>query len=124
MKCTLGFFLCLLCAVAFSQTPKQTLPASGRQIPFDKSWLFMHGEISNADQPAFNDEGWRKIDLPHDWSIEDLPNQDGKSIIGPFSEKSVGTTATGYTLAGTGWYRKKFQTTKSMQGKKLTIFFD
>ena len=36
-------------------------------------WKFLRGDPSGAEQPAFDDRGWRLVRLPHDWSIEDLP---------------------------------------------------
>ncbi|HEU5052324.1 MAG TPA: glycoside hydrolase family 2 TIM barrel-domain containing protein [Hanamia sp.] len=89
---------------------------------FDASWKFHHGEVAHASFENFNDQNWRILDLPHDWSIEDLPNQ-SDSVIGPFSAKSIGATATGYTLGGIGWYRKHFSF-ENKAGKKVTIYFD
>ena len=36
---------------------------------------------------AFDDSGWRRLDLPHDYSIEDLPQIEGVKQVGPFSEQ-------------------------------------
>jgi beta-galactosidase len=52
--------------------------ASGRPIErreqlFNDDWLFQRGDASGAERPDFDDAGWRKLDLPHDWTIEDLP---------------------------------------------------
>src|SRR5882762_715867 len=44
-----------------------------RDQPFDDNWRFLRGETPGAEQPEFNDRSWRTLDLPHDWSIEDLP---------------------------------------------------
>ncbi len=58
------------------------------------------------------DSNWRKVRLPHDWSVEF-----------PFDlEKGEGCT--GYLLGGIGWYRKYFKTTEDMVGKKVIINFD
>ena len=89
--------------------------------PFDASWKFHRGDISNGESEKLNDQGWRMLHLPHDWSIEDLPNQ-SDSVIGPFSAKSIGATATGYTIGGTGWYRKHFILNNT--NKEATIYFD
>lgn len=62
------------------------------------------------------------VELPHDWSIEDLSNQ-SDSIISPFTTKSVGATSTGYVVGGTAWYRKHF-TLNNIANKKATIYFD
>ena len=45
-------------------------------VKFDSDWLFYKGDIAGAESLDFDDSGWRKIDLPHDWSIEDLPVAD------------------------------------------------
>src|SRR3954447_19939824 len=37
---------------------------------FDQGWLFFRGDASGAEAPAFDDSSWRKLDVPHDWSIE------------------------------------------------------
>lgn len=75
---------------------------------FDGDWKFRLGEAEGAEDPAFGDEGWREVDLPHDWSIETLPGQESGKVVGHFSRDSIGTTATGYAVGGTGWYRKTF----------------
>lgn len=48
---------------------------SGREtVLFDFDWKFTKGAIAGAAQSDFNDNKWRSVNLPHDWSIEDLPN--------------------------------------------------
>jgi beta-galactosidase len=96
--------------------------AQRSQTLFDSSWKFYRGDIANGEKLNIADDNWRTVQLPHDWSIEDLPNQ-SDSVIGPFSIKSVGTTATGYTVGGTAWYRKHFKL-KNTNGKKIFIDFD
>ena len=44
-----------------------------RDSLFDFGWKFHRGNIVGAEKPAFDDQNWRLLDLPHDWSIEDLP---------------------------------------------------
>ncbi len=95
--------------------------AQRTQILFDKDWKFQKGDFLEAKEEHYNDNNWRTVQLPHDWSIEDLPNQ-SDSVVGPFSFKSIGTTATGYTVGGTAWYRKHFITSNS--NKQVTIYFD
>ena len=45
-------------------------------------------------------------------------------MVGPFSPESPGGAATGYTLGGTGWYRKHFVLDKQTLGKRVAIEFD
>lgn len=42
-------------------------------IRFDSDWKFLRGDQSGAEAGAFDDSSWRTLDVPHDWSIEDLP---------------------------------------------------
>ena len=56
-----------------AQTAAQAFDATAREISFDLGWRFYRGSSSGAEAPGFNDTGWRKLDLPHDWRIEDLP---------------------------------------------------
>ena len=43
-----------------------------RESLFDGQWRFLRGDAIGAEQPTFVDSAWRSVDLPHDWSIEDL----------------------------------------------------
>ena len=45
---------------------------------FDDGWRFFRGDAPGAERPDFNDNAWRTLDLPHDWSIENLPKPPGE----------------------------------------------
>src|SRR5690242_17801496 len=91
---------CFCCIVAHAQ--------DARTILFDQSWLFKKDSTIQAQDPFYKDAGWRKLDLPHDWSIEDLPNQEEGSVQGFQSKASIGKMGAGYMVGGTAWYRKHF----------------
>lgn len=91
---------------------------------FDEAWKFHKGDSNGAEQIDFNDKSWRTVDLPHDWSIEELPNQLPGEVVGPFSKQSIGGTATGYTIGGTGWYRKTFNLKQGYPYSQTIISFD
>jgi len=95
-----------------------------RAISFDKAWRFKKDTLKGAESPAYDDSKWRTLNLPHDWSIEDLPNQKEGEVQGPFTKASAGKAATGFTEGGIGWYRKAFKLDKSFAGKKTLILFD
>lgn len=113
--------ICLLFLV-FALKAQNSSPL--RSISFDSAWHFTKDSVVNAERPDFNDSKWRIVDLPHDWSIEDLPNQTPDQIVGPFSKSSIGKAATGWTVGGTGWYRKNFVVEKAEQNKQISIHFD
>lgn len=97
---------------------------TARNQLFDLGWKFCKGEVADAQNPTFDDSQWRTLDLPHDWSIEDLPNQKEGEIVGPFDKNSKGVFFTGFVQGGTGWYRKSFTVPESDQGKDFSIYFD
>ena len=104
---------------------------------FTDEWRFHRGDASGADAAMFDDSAWRLLDVPHDWSIEDLAGaepQSGSAIwsqgtdplrIGPFDVgASEGQIATGWTVGGVGWYRKTFEKPEVPQGGKVQLRFD
>jgi beta-galactosidase len=95
-----------------------------RTISFDEGWRFIKDTLSGPESPDFNDSGWRIINVPHDWSIEDLPGQNGVDIIGPFDKSAIDKGTTGYMVGGTGWYRKKFTISEEDKDKIACLQFD
>ena len=117
----------LLVVFIFSSLNQSKAQKSNSRIqqPFDLDWSFKKDTIpSGPEKPTFDDSQWRKVDVPHDWSIEDLPNQKEGSVMGPFSKESIGGHHTGYTVGGKAWYRKSFTLTFVDAGKTVYIQFD
>ncbi|MEP6713048.1 MAG: sugar-binding domain-containing protein, partial [Ferruginibacter sp.] len=90
-----------------------------QNILFDDGWRFHRGDINNADAINFNDTKWRQVDLPHDWSIENLPGTNSA-----FNPDVINGVGIGFTTGGTGWYRKTFILPSSEKNKKTYIQFD
>jgi len=86
---------------------------------FDADWRFHRGGAQGADEPEFDDTKWRKVDLPHDWSIEDLPGTGS-----PFSPDAISQASGGFTTGGTGWYRKTFTIPAADKGRRIQVQFD
>src|SRR6202012_2792177 len=101
--------------LAFAPVQSQDTAASSPRITqtFDFDWNFQHGDPSGAEQPAFDDAGWRAVDLPHDWSIE-----------GPVDEHAPSGGPGGFMPTGIGWYRKHFHAPESWRDKSVTLVFD
>ncbi|WP_346855952.1 glycoside hydrolase family 2 TIM barrel-domain containing protein [uncultured Draconibacterium sp.] len=95
-----------------------------REFQFNNDWKFIRADADNAQSVDFDDSNWRTLDLPHDYSIEDVPAKDGVNQIGPFSEESAGGGATGHVVGGTAWYRKHFTLDKTHEGKIIKVLFD
>jgi beta-galactosidase len=63
-------FLKIYIALIFVFIVSRAFGSEIQKLDFD--WRFHLGAAEGAEQTGFDDSGWRKIDLPHDWSIEDL----------------------------------------------------
>ncbi|KAI9447032.1 glycoside hydrolase family 2 sugar binding protein [Russula earlei] len=90
----------------------------GRML-FDDHWRFHRGAAQDAEHSGFNDSSWRVLNLPHDWSIEDLPGTHS-----PFDLNAISQVSGGFTVGGTGWYRKHFTVDSTQKGKRFVLAFD
>jgi beta-galactosidase len=110
------------------------LPAhaeGGRErLSLDRGWLFHLGDIpfhvpatqdetyyatkaglaSGAAAVKFDDTAWRRLDLPHDWQIEQ-----------PFDPKA--NMAQGFRQRGIGWYRRYLTVPESDRGRHVELEF-
>ena len=95
----------------FSQTSGET--------SLNPGWRFARGEQPGAYLSKFDDSTWRIVDVPHDWSIEDMNENTG-----PFDKDAVGQWDVGYATGGKAWYRKKFELPSEDEGKIVHLQFD
>ncbi|NLM74902.1 MAG: DUF4982 domain-containing protein [Clostridiaceae bacterium] len=84
-----------------------------KRICFNYDWLFLHGDHPEYSKPELDDRQWRRLDVPHDWSIEH-----------PVDENHPSGRGGGYVLTGIGWYRKHFSYTEEMKDKQVSLMFD
>jgi len=81
---------------------------------FNRDWKFTLADSTlNASGVSFNDNAWRILNLPHDWSIES-----------DFSKDYPASPGGGALPGGLGWYRKTFVVDKGNKGKRIYIDFD
>lgn len=106
-------FLLLMLALVSISLGAQTKKSTDRKTKFDYDWKFKLGDHPDASHVNYNDVGWRKLDLPHDWSIE-----------GAFDAKNPMGKDGGYLPAGIGWYRKTVNIPAVDKGKKLSLYFE
>jgi beta-galactosidase len=90
-----------------------------RENLFDFDWRFHLGGSQGAENPSFDDSQWRKVDLPHDWSIENLPG-----TTSPFNINAISQVSGGFTTGGTGWYRKTFTIPGNLKDKRFIVLFE
>jgi beta-galactosidase len=96
----------LVCFLPYSTQARET-------IPLDLDWQFFSGEFTQAKERTLAGAKSRRVDLPHDWSIEGKTSAD---------EASQGDG--GYFPTGVGWYRKELTADASWKGKKVWLEFD
>ncbi|WP_431241153.1 hypothetical protein ACQ9BO_13590 [Flavobacterium sp. P21] len=119
LKKAFSVFVFLISFLAFAQSK------SGRElILIDNDWRFSFGHLFDTekdfnhamgyfsylaktgfgDGPAakdFDDRAWRKLDLPHDWAVEQAFSESGSFSHG------FKTAGKGFPNKSIGWYRKK-----------------
>ncbi len=101
-----GIWLAILTAAA-------PVGAQRQRLSMDPGWRFTPGDTTGAERPGFDDRTWRRLDLPHDWSIEGTPREDA-----PAGGRG------GYFPTGIGWYRKAFRLPAGTRGQRAWLEFD
>jgi beta-galactosidase len=140
----LGAFCCQIHLLSGSQPL-----LNPRETNFNADWRFHRGDATGAEQAAFNDSGWRLLDVPHDWSIEDLPpienqgpsltvgNEGWKFAIGDDMNRAAvdfddsawklvripaGLGGMGYEKTRSmGWFRRGIDVPKELQEKDFLL---
>ena len=102
-----ALFFCVLCVCTASAMHAQV--SFGVAEKFNDSWLFILDDAPEMVKNDFDDTEWRKLDLPHDWSVE-----------GQLSPTLA--SCTGYLPGGIAWYRKHFEVKD--HAKRHYIYFE
>ena len=124
-------------------SPAQAQTNLRQRTNFDENWRFHFGHAADPAKDFnygvanifaksgattgtalgtnFNDSGWRRLNLPHDWAVElpfvnvnnfDVQSHGYKPVGGLFPETSI------------GWYRKHFTIPRTDSGRRFSITFD
>ena len=131
--------ICLAISVSFSQTKETNSPH--QHLLMDDNWSFAFGHPSDtkkdfntgtgyfsyfakaaygdgAAAQDFDDRSWRKLDLPHDWAVEQ--SFDSKASLS-HGFKAIGRN---FPETSVGWYRKTFTIPQTDLGQTISIAFD
>ena len=88
--------------------------AHAREVQsLDADWSFYLGDAPGAQAADFDAHAWRRLDVPHDWSIELPIDKDAPAAGGG-----------GFFHNGIGWYRRSFVAPKTWSGQRVAIEFD
>ena len=107
IKRMIAMWLCMVCCLSIEAAQVE------RKQLFNDGWKFWLGDEATASTVGFDDASWRKLTLPHDWSIEH-----------DFDVKYPSGNDGGYVMTGIGWYRKSFLVPSNMVGKRLSLYFE
>ncbi|HZS03585.1 MAG TPA: beta-galactosidase GalB [Blastocatellia bacterium] len=95
----------------YERIKDQLMPA-GSELKNDAARSGNPGGGVSFVQSGFDDGGWRRLDLPHDWGIE-----------GRFGQEYPGETGK-LEWWGVGWYRKHFNVPAGDQGRRVFLDID
>ena len=114
----------LIALLALPTLQAQAQVSFGQSERFNNEWLFLleSSSLQTTDvaqptaeypqaQPTFDDSRWRRLTLPHDWSVEGVMSPQLASC-------------TGYLPGGIGWYRKHFSLPTGATGGGVFIYFE
>ena len=91
-------------------------------------WRFHAGDITGAEAVDLDDSGWRRVDLPHDFQIEQpwvAPSAGERpDTSDPGANIRSRLSARGFKEMGVGWYRKTFKSDASWRGRRVLIDFE
>ena len=91
-----------------------SLEAAQSQL-WNFDWKFFYGKNDAAHARDFDDSAWRKLDLPHDFQIE-------QPWVVPTAEelkKNGGDKNRAFKPYSQAWYRKTFTANPEWKGKRV-----
>ena len=80
---------------------------------FNKDWYFILEDNPTFSGQEADENSFRKLNLPHDWSVDYAPQE---------NEKTGG--GGGYAKSGIGWYRKHFTMERPAEKEKIYLYFE
>lgn len=114
-------------------------PVCAEVRSLSQEWLFHAGEVTGAERSAFDDRSWRRVVVPHDFSLMDKPvasrpvasrpvasTPGGGSLdrSPPFDPAAIGGQDSGYLPGGTGWYRRHLTLTPKEASRIVRLNFE
>ena len=105
----LALYLCLRMVAQVSFGKAEKLNDDWRFLRVDSAWRIV--ETPEMKAPDYDDSQWRRLNLPHDWSVE-LPMSPDKG------------SCQGYLPGGIGWYRKVLPVTSDRAGNRMFLYFE
>ena len=107
-----------------------SLQAQRDTLSLNRGWMFRHGKCESTitSSQATPDKGWRTINVPHDFQIEqpwvapDASERADNSDAGANIKSRL--SARGFKEMGEGWYVKTITPSAELKGKRLVLNFE
>ncbi|MFC5683059.1 sugar-binding domain-containing protein [Flavobacterium sp. MAHUQ-51] len=77
----------------------------------NEQWKFILQDKQDFQNPTYDDSKWKKVSIPHDWSV--------KGQLSPTL-----ASATGFLPGGIAWYRKSLNVPEAKKGEKVFLYFE
>ena len=91
-------------------------------------WLFKAGDVADGAQTAANDQDWRRVDVPHDFQIEQpwvAPDAGEKADNNdPAANIKSRLSSRAFKEMGVAWYRYHLTPADSLKGRRLLLDFE
>ena len=121
-----SFLTAVVCAAGVSMLVCHAEAGPSRvETSLKDGWRFHRGEADGAFMPGYDDSGWDKVSVPHDWAItgpfsieNDLQNVQIVQNMETKASLKTGRTG-GLPYVGVGWYRTEFSVPDGMTAELL-----
>ncbi len=121
-----SFLAAIVCAAVIPMSVCHAEVRSSRvETSLKDGWRFHRGEADGAFMPAYDDSGWDRLSVPHDWAItgpfsieNDLQNVQIVQNMETNASLKTGRTG-GLPYVGIGWYRTEFSVPDGMTAELL-----
>lgn len=117
-------------AIAMMAMVPMLAMAQRETISLNNDWMFRHGkcEASITTAKATESAGWHKINVPHDFQIEQdwvapAANETADNSDAGANIKSR-LSSRGFKEMGEGWYVKTITPSETLKGKRLLLDFE
>lgn len=115
--------LLMIMSLLFALTMNAYSQRSSELMNF--GWKFHAGDITGGESVGLDDSGWRDVDLPHDYQIEQpwiAPDADEKgSNADEGANIKSRLSSRGFKEMGIGWYRKHFTPSENEKGRRILL---
>ncbi len=109
----------IICHLSFS-------PAGAQSLDF--GWRFHLGDVADGAAVKLDDAGWRTVDVPHDFQIEQpwvAPSADEKADNTDVAANIKSRLSSrGFKEMGKAWYRLHLTPADSLRDRRLLLQFD